>query len=627
MADSWLGNTASHPFELIEYRPGSSPQSVNERRREWLDCAYNEAQSWIKESNEAQEMPKQILYLLGQQWTQRRPSYKAAPVNNRLLRSMEETIAILTDIRPVFTVKSNSKIFDDQADLMTNITRAWWMKNRVEFKLAQALMYAYLTTGFLRIVWDRNLCEGRGDFALQPLSIYELLPIGPQHSLQDWEGCIYEGVRTISWFRRTFPVEGSRVRPSGNLMRYAKPLQRSRTMGQTQFDMLAPQMQRWVGSPRSYGESVVAQAWYREFWVRDFSLNISNNVVKMGGGNWGYEVNPGEMLYPRGRLIITGGDNYEVMYDGPNYLWHGKWPFVMLRLKPMPWQVHGISSLKSKIPLQDIVNQILAGVLDTIKKAVNPPLLFQENSFSPAVQAAMDPNMPNAKIGYSNLTSQPPQYQTPPQLPSYVQNTLQYAQNEMDDDSGLIDLGGLGRKKVTPAGDTLDALKEGQQTLMRSQGRYIDYAVMDLGEQMVPNFFQFYTLERRMWMFGVGGVTFQDVFDGNTASLVPSGIPAKEHARMFSFDVVSGSLLKINQQEDALLAMALRRQGDMDRKTLYQQLDLEKVYEQVKTGLEEEQQQQMQLGGLGGPLGGGMPMPAHKMGKGSDNVQNLLRQG
>ncbi len=620
-----MGNTASHPFELIEYRPGQSPENINARRHEWLDCAYNEAQSWIKESNEAQEMPKQILYLLGQQWTQRRPSYKAAPVNNRLLRSMEETIAILTDIRPVFSVKSNSKMFDEQATLMTNITRAWWLKNDVDFKLAMGLIYAYLTTGFLRIVWDRNLCDGRGDFTIQPLSVYELLPIGPQHSLQDWEGCIYEGVRTINWFRRTFPVEGSRVKPSGNLMRYAKPLQRSRTMGQMQFDLLAPQMQRWVGSPRSYGESVVAQAWYREFWFRDWSVNTSQNVVKMGKGNWGYEVKPGELLYPRGRLIITGGDNYEVMYDGPNYLWHGKWPFVMLRLKPVPWQVHGISELKAKIPLQDIVNQILAGVLDTIKKAVNPPLMFPENAFSPAVQAAMDPNMPNAKIGYSQLAPQVPQYQNPPNLPSYVQNTLQYAQNEMDDDSGLLDLAGIGRKKQTPAGDTLESLKEGQQTIMRLRGRYIELAVRDMGEQMVPNFFQFYTMERRMWMFGVGGVTFQDVFDANTASLVPEGHEAKEHARIFSFETPSGSLLNVNRTEDQLLAMALRRQGDMDRKTLYQTLDMEKVYEQVKTGLEEEAQQQMETA-MAGMMPGG-PMPAHKMGKGSDNVQNMLKQG
>lgn len=618
--ESWAAGakTDSHPYEFLEYRPGDNPIQLQARRREWLNAALIEGSAWMRDSNEAQSMPRQIMYLMGQQWTQRRPSYKAAPVNNRLFRSMEQTIAVLTDIRPVFSVKSNNKMFDDQAELMTKISRSWWMNNDVDFKLAMALIYAYLSTGFLRIVWDRTLCQGRGDFKVEPMSMYELMPIGPAHTLQEWEGCIYESTRTISWFRRNFPVEGYRVRPSGSLMKFTKPGLRPRSMGQQSFDMLSPQAQRWVGSPQTTGESVVAQAWYREFWIRDWSVNSSNNIVKMGAGNWAYQVKPGELLYPRGRLIITGGEELEVMYDGPNYLWHGKWPFVMLRLKPVPWQVHGISELSAKIPLQDIVNQILAGVLDTIKKAVNPPLIFQENSFSDAVKRSMDPSMPNAKIGYSQNVSTPPQYQNPPVLPTYVQNMAQYAQNEMDDDSGLLSLPDIGRKKVTPAGDTLESLKEGQQTIMRLRGRYIELGVGDLGEQMVPNYFQFYTMERRMWMFGPGGVTYQDVFDADTRTLIPTGHSPQDHARLFSFEVPQSSLLNVNRTEDQLVAMALRRQGDMDRKTLFQSLDMEKLYDQVQKGLEEEAAQ----------MAATMPaMPAHKMGKGSDNIMNLLTQG
>lgn len=617
--ESWNATaTDSHPYEFLEFRPDESPIELHQRRKEWLHAALEEKDAWMKDSTEANEMPKQILYLLGQQWTSRRPSYKASPVNNRLIRMMEETIAILTDIRPVFSVKSTDKMYDDQAELMTKITRSWWLKNDVDFKLAMGLIYAYLSTGYLRIVWNHRLCDGRGDFQIQPMSLYELGPIGPSHSLQDWEGCIYEGVRTIAWFRRTFPIEGHRVRPSGSLMRFSKPLARPRTMGQAAFDVLSPQAQRWVGSPREYGESVVAQAWYREYWIRDWSVNVSKNRIKMGAGNWAYEVGPGELLYPRGRLIITGGEELEVMYDGPNYLWHGKWPFVALRLKPVPWQFHGISTLKSAMPLQDIVNQILAGVLDTIKKAVNPPLVFPDNAFSDAVKRSLDPNMPNAKIGYNQAAVTAPNWQQPPNLPSYVQNTLQYAQNEMDDDSGLLDLAGLGRKKITPAGDTLESLKEGQQTIMRLRGRYMEMAVRDLGEQMVPNFFQCYSLNRRMWMFGIGGTTFQDVFDGNTRTLVPMGREPIEHSRMFNFEVPQASLLNVNRTEDQLLAMALRRQGDMDRKTLYQTLDWEKLYDQVESGLEEEAQKMAAL----------QPqMPSHTMGKGSDNILNLLTQG
>jgi len=109
-----------------------------------------------------------------------------------------------------------------------------------------------------------------------------------------------------------------------------------------------------------------------------------------------YEVKPNGPLYPRGRLIITGGNDFQVLYDGPNFFWHGKFPFVPIRLKPVPWQFHGVSELRTKVPLQDIVNTILAGVLDMIKKAINPALIFPDDAFSDAIKNALDPSMPTS---------------------------------------------------------------------------------------------------------------------------------------------------------------------------------------------------------------------------------------
>lgn len=595
-------------------------------RRDWMQAALDEADSFQKDSRELQDMPRDILYLMGDQWPSRRPSYKSAPVNNRLLRSMEQTVAILTDISPDYSVKSNDDTFDTQAELQTKTIKYWWKKNDVDFQLAMAVIYAYLTTGFLRIAWNRSLAGGRGDFQVYPLSPYDLKPIGPAHNFQDWEGCIYESIRPVAWFRRNFPGPGSSVQADINLTRYAKPLQRPRNnMGTSSFDMLSPQMQRWVGAPREFGESAISQAWYREFWIKDYSINTSANIVEMGtpGTNWYYRVKPNHPLYPRGRLIVTGGDALHVLYDGPNFYWHGKFPFVPIRLKPVPWQFYGLSELRSKIPLQDVVNTILAGVLDMIKKAVNPSLLFPDNAFSDAVKNSLDPSMPNAKIGYNPMSPGVPEYQTPPVVPSYVQNTLMYTQNEMDDDSGLLDLGGLGRKKVTPAGDTLQGLKESQQTIMRLRGRYITIAIRDLGEQMTPNINQFYTLSRRMWMFGRHGVTPQDVWDAHHGTMVPSGRDSIEHAQNFSFEINDSSLLNLNKNDDQMLAMALRRQQDMDRKTLYQQLDIAGLYDQVEKNLKEEQAQlaQTMAAAQGGAPGS---MPAHK-GVGGDNpLQNLI---
>jgi len=147
---------------------------------------------------------------------------------------------------------------------------------------------------------------------------------------------------------------------------------------------------------------------------------------------------------------------------------------------------------------------------------------------------------------------------------------------------------------VTPAGDTLQGLKESQQTIMRLRGRYIEIAIRDLGEQMTPNIDQFYTMQRRMWMFGRSGVTYQDVWDANMATMVPAGRTGQDHAQNFSFEVAGGTLLNVNQTDSRMLAIALRRQKDMDRKTMYQQLDMESLYDQVEKNLKAEQEEEIQ---------------------------------
>jgi hypothetical protein len=427
------------------------------------------------------------------------------------------------------------------------------------------------------------------------------------------------------------------------LNQYTKHIDRPKYIGRTAFDMISPQMQRALGGKPTYGESVLQQSEYTEFWLRDYSLNTSSNVVNMGtpGTNWAYQVKPKEFLYPRGRLIVAGGEDFEVLHDGPNPYWHGRWPFISMRLKPVPWMFHGVSELRNKIPLQDVVNHILAGILDMVKKAINPVLMFPNNAFSPSVQASMDPSMPNAKLAYNPQAVNQPSYSQSPDLPSFVYNTMQYAEQAVQDDSGLLDLPGLSRKKISPAGDTLSQLKESQQTIMRLRGRYIEMAVQEVGTQMTSNFPQFYTLERRMFMHGTDGVTTQDVFDWNPKTMIPAETDPEQFIRNFAFKVTPGSLLNANRVEQATMAMALRRQKDMSRKTLLEILDMGNLYEKIKMELQEENEDAVRealvtqlLSAMPGlaPLmqglqgGGKAPGEPSGGGKGSKNPGNLIKQ-
>jgi hypothetical protein len=233
------------------------------------------------------------------------------------------------------------------------------------------------------------------------------------------------------------------------------------------------------------------------------------------------------------------------------------------------------------------MNNVLAGILDAVKKAVNPPLIAPDNAFGAAVKRNLDPNMPNAKIFFSPASIAAPTYAPSPVLPGFVFQTMLYAQQELDSQSGFLDLTGISRRGIVPAGDTLEQLKEGQQTLVRLKVRYIEDFMKQIGQQWVPNAFQFYTLKRRLQMLGSDGLTWED-FDWDPGTMVPAGEKAEDHWKRFSFMMIPGSLLKSSRAPHQALMVRLRAMGDMDLKNLLEALDLGNLYDKVKKNLEEE---------------------------------------
>jgi len=591
-------STSSHPYDLLAHTPNLDAAAIEKRITDWCYAVAEEQDLWQKSSPEANQIPKYIDQLMGKQWDTGRPKYKSAPVNNLLLRSMEQTIAVLTDIRLAYTVGTQNQTLKQQAEKLTKMSKAWWVNQDVDLDFAMALTHAYLSTGFIRYFWNPRLFGGKGDFQCAAEGINSVLPIGPAtHRLQDWEGLTYTCYKPMGWFKRNFKEKYYKVVPNLKMSSYAVPVGTPNYMTTGAFHAAGPAMRRFMGGTNQVEnrQSAIPIARFTQFWVQDDSVNVSDQPVFVGKEktNWSYWVHPGQPLYPRGRLIVTGGENFAVLDDGPNYLWHGRYPFIDLRVKQVPWQYHGVSELRSKVPLQKVVNEVMAGILDMVKKAINPTLLYQSEQFSSNFMKNADMGQPGLKLGYGGMSNQVPTWSQPPSLPSYVPQLAEYAQQQIQDDSGLLGVADLGRKKITPAGDTLAELKEPQQTIMRLRGRYMEHAVSELGEQMVSNFIQFYSIERRIMMFGVEDGTVEQDFDYNPDTMIPSGMKPQEFIQQFKFQISPDTLLNSSRDQRAMLYMALRRQGDMSRKTLYDGLDMGAMIEKVEKQLQIEKEQSL----------------------------------
>jgi hypothetical protein len=523
-------------------------------------------------------------------------------------------VSYLTDIRQSFEVRPNDDLYQHHSDVLNKLIRGWFFNEDIDMTMAMIIIHAALTIGYGRLVWNPEARNGEGELEMTACGAMDVIPIRPSHNLQKALGVIYRTPKPLSWFHDKYPTKGAAVPIDREYSQFISEAstQAGQGMWGRAWQVLSPQMKRLFGQSASqYRDSVLPMALYREFWVRDHQRNTSDREVFVGDldQEYGYKVRPGERLYPRGRLICMGGP--VVLYDGPNPFWHGMFPFAALRLNRVPWQWPGISEFRNQIPLQDTMNNILAGILDAVKKAVNPPMLAPDNAFGTAVKRNLDPNMPGAKVFFSPASISPPGYAPAPVLPGFVFQTMLYAQQELDAQSGFIDMGSVSRKGIIPAADTLESMKEGQQTLVRLKTRYIESFLKDIGQQFIPNFFQFYTMKRRIQMLGMDGCTFED-FDYNPGTMVPSGVPPEQHWRQFQFLVQPGSLLKSARQPIQQLALNLRRLGDMDRDNMLNILDLGNMRDSIRRNLDQEGKEffinmiRQKMGQQGGG-GGGQP--------------------
>lgn len=553
-----------------DYNPGDE---YEKKTRYWLEASYEEAKYELSQNEEVKTVGRYVDYLLGKQWPAGRPTYRAAPVDNRIWRLMWELVALLTDIRPMFEIRASENQYKPQADMLNNVTRSWWLNSDADMNLAMVIIYALLTTGYSKLCWNPELRNMEGDFEILPLGPNDILPLKARNQLQDAQAMIYQTVRPLGFFRNRYPLRGHLVQPDPAYSRYATTPDRPGHVPMMIYDSLSPAMKRILKGQDKVMESTYPEALYREFWIKDWTYNESNRTVLMGekGTNWCYSVKPGERLYPRGRLLIMGGR--VLLYDGPNPYWHGEFPFHAMRMNIVPWQFMGLSEFSPLLPLQDIINNVLAGVLDAVKKAVNPGFYAPKNAFGESQWTSLDWGMPGFKAAYSPQAAQKPEFAPAPVLPAFVLQVLGLASREMDQSSGIQAIDAALQKKQVPGFDTLESIKQAKQTPIRLKERNIEVFLRGMGSQNVWNIFQFYTAKRRMYMLGDKGLTFED-FDWDPGTCVPAGTRPEDHARRFQFLIKPGTLLNLDRDKKAMLFLRLRAEGDLSRKTLFAGLDV-----------------------------------------------------
>jgi hypothetical protein len=162
-----------------------------------------------------------------------------------------------------------------------------------------------------------------------------------------------------------------------------------------------------------------------------------------------------------------------------------------------------------------------------------------------------------------------------PQLPVYVfQMLAQFLDPQFDKMAGFVDVAGMGKKKQVPAGETIEQMRDTQQTGTRLEGRMIEKLIDDAGLQQASNVIQFYTAEQRMHILGVEEGTTDEDFDYKPGELIPDSVTDKTlFHNLFSLKVRPGSLHGGAKDRSKQIAMSLAKMGLISKRECLRQLE------------------------------------------------------
>lgn len=553
----------------------------------WLRLKYGEGMAVLKKERTFEQIPDAVRYLEGKHQSSKNKAISGV-WTNRLRKIALETVATMTDVRPIWNYETYVEEYKPQGAVLNKLARAWWRNTNADARLASILLYACVGgSGYGLLTWNKDMNMGEGDLELVPFDPRDVIPIDPVYSddIQMWRGVILRQRFPVEEVRRMFPTKAPyivgkevswspvNVDRNSRLDEVVSPLWGAIEMRQSLHDTPG------VDVMRAY--------------LKDDSLNLGEQPITMGEGEWAYTVYPmgsthpdtGEpvdrddaRLYPRGRLIIFTPE--AILRDIPNPHWHGMFPVVRFTLDPLPWTLLGTSLIGDLIPLQDALNQALRGSEDGLRQWVQRSVAADKRSMPKSALDALDTRMGGLKLHYNTSAGEPFKIIDGPNPTVFgiYEKLIGLLTQEMEDVAGMRGVAALSQMGQMPSSDTLEKYMEALSPILRLRARQMEIALGRLAHLIKVGFFQWYNAPRRIELLGKDGLTRED-FDFDPASLVPAGKESRanralRHQKLFSFQVAPNSWLNVSHTTQKMMMLQLLREQLMDPWTVWNQFDV-----------------------------------------------------
>ena len=569
--------------ETPRYLDGKDPEARKNYLtgvRSWRESAREEAYRTAELNPEKDDALKYMNALGGRWWDHRRARYKSKVFDNRMNNSRQTDLSLLTQIRPTIDISSKIDAYKEQANIVSQVIRSEWLTRDMDMEFIRLNDIAKLNgTAFWKM--GASYPGMTQTLSLGPESV---LPIQPGFHIQQSTAVMYRTWKSMTQIRKRFPYTSEGIENDasfldsgyGNQTRYARPYD----IPEYTWNGMSQAMRRSLGvrtsSSEMTGPSIFQALEIQEFYIDDPSINESSQNVlvrdpymSLKSYNWWYWVKPGQPLYPRKRMMVFCG--HRLLYDGPSPFWHGMYPFACLRLNPVPWSFWGYSKYRDLLPLNQAMNEILAGILDMVRRALNPTVITKAGAVPQATWREFYPDMPGARL-YMLPNSNPSldvKYIDPPNIPAWVMQAHQYCSSEFDRLAGILDPTSMGKKKQVPGGDTIEQMREMMNTVTQLESRYGELFLRDAGVLAMSNIFQFFETPMRLKLLGANGISLED-FNYNGPSLIPDNVPKEDHWKSFAMLISPGTLLGSSRDREKQTAIGMAAKHLLPLQKLWQ---------------------------------------------------------
>lgn len=552
---------------------------------EWTDKLYNTVTEDRDFQRETKETTRFIDYLGGKQWADKARRSRSRPVLNKVRRHFWENVGLLTDLALDFQVKMFNRLNDysEFEKILNELSVHWAGMNHFEDRQYDVTLYGLLHTGPAKVQWNSTLNGGMGDVQLVPVAPWQWGTLGAGNDPQDAECILYFPVVTREHLVRRFGATARRVQcdmefsPGSLQGQYKRPSHVSKEswgrMGQSLRTMMG------VKQNLAADDSPYPMVMQKEFWLNDDSQNERSETICVGPAdsrgrprvNWAYMVEPGERLYPRGRVIVTAGGC--VMEDAPNPYWHAKKPFPVFRPFRLPWQMSGDPMMRPWVQMNDVINQILGGMQDYLRGIIEPTLVAPKGAFPQGDWDALDPGAPGGKIKYNNNAPKAPEFAKRAEFP--LAAVFQYVgeiNKEFDMQSGASAMQQALGKKQVPGSDSLDAILSSRSLPVRVESRSLASFLTDGGAMVIADMLQFYSVSHRVEILGSKGISSSD-YRPIYGQAIPTGMKPEDFVAKFQGIVRKDTLLQSQKESKQQVAFALSKLGKLSDRNLFRILD------------------------------------------------------